>query len=107
MKDLVIKTRHFRRHFVPMESPPFFKIKMSPMSEIRRYNIDRRLLLARGGKTQVAIYDQDGNKLSEAEAICGKSDHFNRKVGRTAALGRAIKKMNSIMTHNHKLVETQ
>lgn len=93
MNDLVVKTRHFRRHFVPLEHPPFFQIKTSPMAEIRRSNVNRDLLLSTGGKTQVAIYDNEGNKLSEAEAICGKSDHFNRKVGRAAALGRALKKI--------------
>lgn len=92
MTNLTIKTRHWRRYYVPTNSRPFFRIEEAPMSEIRRNNVDRNLLISTGGKTQVAIY-QGSNKLGEAEARCGRHDNFNRKIGRTVAIGKALKKL--------------
>jgi hypothetical protein len=47
----------------------------------------------KGGGTTAHIIDSNGDVVSIGKSICSKKDAFNRKMGRTIALGRAIKQM--------------
>lgn len=86
-RKILVKTRHWRMITVGEAE------QMVPMSKIRRAEVSYDRLLSNGGKTEVALYDTDGNKLIEAESLCSKNETFNRKLGRTIALGRAVKKL--------------
>lgn len=44
----------------------------------------------KGGKTIARIIDSEGNLISEGYAICRPDEQFNRRLGRTIALGRAL-----------------
>lgn len=48
----------------------------------------------RGGLTIVHILDKDGNMLARGTARCSELDQYNKKIGRSIALGRALKKMS-------------
>lgn len=49
----------------------------------------------RGGKTEVEIYHRD-RLCSEGHAVCSINDNFNRKIGLTIALGRALERLDMI-----------
>lgn len=51
--------------------------------------------LAKGGRTVVQIIDESGAVVVEAEARCRSNENYNRRLGRTIALGRALKKMGA------------
>ena len=53
----------------------------------------KELIHPKGGKVVVELRDLDGREHI-GEAICAKDDCFNRKVGLSIALGRAIKQAN-------------
>lgn len=96
IKNLNIKTQHFRYVYQPIfakklsitPTTDYIKVLMS-MNEIRSLNIDRRLIVPTGGETHVAVYDGE-DKLAEVHTVCSKHDHYNRKLGRKIALGRAL-----------------
>ena len=44
-----------------------------------------------GGYTTVEVYNADGMLLCKAKYNFGKTQHFNHKIGVSAALGRACK----------------
>jgi len=44
-----------------------------------------------GGRTIVQIKTPEGQEL-EGEAICSKEDNYNKKLGVSIAIGRALKK---------------
>lgn len=48
--------------------------------------------LSKGGRTTVWITDQQGVSVT-AIADCSKKDHYNKKVGLSIALGRALKEL--------------
>ncbi len=52
-----------------------------------------RLLFApRGGQTHVIIMGEDGEtELAYGHAWCSPKDNYNKKIGRTIAVGRALK----------------
>ena len=52
----------------------------------------QKAVLPKGGKTIVEI--QLGDSYFTGEAICSKSDCYNKKRGLAIALGRAIKEMS-------------
>lgn len=91
--EFVVKTRHYRNVMVDRPRHLDMGIELIPMSQIRADKVLRDNIVAKGGKTEVAIYTKDGNKLVECEALCSKNDNFNRSVGRAIALGRAAKKI--------------
>lgn len=45
------------------------------------------------GRTTAFVQKDDGDVVAEGVAWCGIHDQFNRRLGRTIALGRALKKM--------------
>ena len=49
---------------------------------------------AHGGYTQCKLVDPTGHVVATGIAACSKRDQFNRTVGRTIALGRAISNLN-------------
>jgi hypothetical protein len=57
------------------------------------YYIDntRRELLPKGGSTKIEITTPDKTTTVFGESICSDEDLFNRKVGNSIALGRALK----------------
>lgn len=49
----------------------------------------------KGGTTRVELFDPDGEfPLAEGVARCSPRDNYNKRLGRTIALGRAIKMLN-------------
>lgn len=52
------------------------------------------MVLPKGGKTVVEITTPDGQAFT-GEAVCSKSDCYNKKRGLAIALGRAIKQVSS------------
>lgn len=51
--------------------------------------------LGRGGFTTCSLVDAAGYVVAQGHAECHENDNFNRKLGRTIALGRALKDLNS------------
>lgn len=47
-------------------------------------------ILPHGGKTEVLITTPDGKDMV-GESMCHENDHFNKKLGVTIAIGRAMK----------------
>ena len=47
--------------------------------------------LPRGGATFVDIFNKAGVPIAFGKAICSEKDGFNRRLGRSIALGRALK----------------
>lgn len=47
-------------------------------------------LKPKGGLTYVYITDKENKTLGIGKSVCSREDNFNRKLGATIALGRAI-----------------
>lgn len=47
----------------------------------------------KGGRTVVFIRYSDGLTAAKGEAVCSSKDNYNRKLGLTIALGRAMKEL--------------
>lgn len=47
-----------------------------------------------GHSTQAVVFDPDGNIAAKGVAMCRPEDQFSKRLGRTIALGRALKKLN-------------
>lgn len=52
------------------------------------------MVMPKGGKTVVEIHSPDG-KAFIGEAVCSKSDSYNKKRGLAIALGRAVKQLSA------------
>jgi len=50
---------------------------------------------ARGGSTKIELTTPDKQHTVTGEAVCSLEDNFNRKVGNSIALGRALKQLES------------
>lgn len=48
----------------------------------------------KGGKTTVHIYTNDHTLVGYGEAVCSRHDVFNKNLGLTIALGRALSDAN-------------
>jgi hypothetical protein len=48
--------------------------------------------LPRGGTTVVSLVDENGQEWAHGEARCSRRDNYHRALGRTIALGRALKR---------------
>lgn len=46
--------------------------------------------LERGGKTLCEMVDEDGKVIVSGVSVCSFSDHFNYRMGRRIAFGRAM-----------------
>lgn len=57
-----------------------------------RINGQDNVILPKGGCTVIEITDQNG-KTVRGTAECSRKDNFNRKMGNTIALGRALEKL--------------
>lgn len=87
-----IYVAHFRRFKTPEG-----KILKGLMSKWEALEEDPNLVpLPTGGGTFAVIYDEWHNELSRAEATCSKKDHYNKKIGRNIAIGRAMKKLTEV-----------
>lgn len=53
---------------------------------------DVYVILPRGGETMVRVFDDDGTTVSGI-ARCSDKDNYNKRLGRTIALGRALKRL--------------
>lgn len=51
----------------------------------------RPVFAAKGGFTQVQIVNDDGETVAEGVALCSMKENYDRRKGRTIALGRAMK----------------
>lgn len=49
--------------------------------------------LATGGVTEAILVDENGKDLCSAMAVCNTKDHFNKRIGRDIATGRALKQL--------------
>lgn len=58
----------------------------------------------KGGATLAKIYDAEGNHVITGVAYCNPKDQFNKKTGRTIALGRALADLE-IITSELKVEE--
>ena len=65
----------------------------------RRYNTVHKIsgpavqLSARGGSTTIEITTPDGKSNVVGKAVCSVEDNFNRKLGNSIALGRALQQL--------------
>ena len=53
-------------------------------------------LLPHGGSIKIEVTTPTGD-TGKGEAVCSTKDNFNRKVGNSIALGRALKKLDSFI----------
>lgn len=82
-----IKTNHWRIVPSSVRSYSSQLVKEKPLALVRmRDLVDTNLIMARGGATQVRIYDDNGELMSEAVAFCHPKENFCRKTGREFAL---------------------
>ena len=80
-KVRVIHTRHYE---------PVSAYKMSgPVSRLSR-------LSGKGGSTRIQISSPDLQHNVEGIAVCSLEDSFNRKLGNSIAMGRAVQQMINI-----------
>ena len=49
--------------------------------------------LPRGGVTTCRLVTEDGAVVSEAVARCSRRDNFNKRLGRSISLGRALDRL--------------
>lgn len=54
---------------------------------------DLRLLGPKGGETEARVYGPDDSLVAIGVAVCHPSDNFSRRLGRSIALGRALKQL--------------
>ena len=54
---------------------------------------DRFETHARGGSTTIELTTPDKSKTVFGKSVCSLEDNFNRKVGNSIALGRALKQL--------------
>lgn len=47
----------------------------------------------KGGKTEAFIFDSKGNEVATGEAVCRPDENFDKALGRTIALGRALQEL--------------
>jgi hypothetical protein len=55
-------------------------------------------LLPRGGATLAEAFDRHNNPIASAWANCSQKDNYNKKLGKTIAVGRLLKELNSKRT---------
>ena len=79
-----VRVNHFRYHGVTgcLHPAHFFRESAHPMS--------RCWISPKGGLTEVEIRTPDGKEL-KGKAECSRKDTFNRKLGLTIAVNRALK----------------
>jgi hypothetical protein len=62
--------------------------------KVRKLNGYYYELLAKGGTTTIQITSSDKHSDVEGIAVCSNEDNFNRKLGNSIALGRALIKFD-------------
>lgn len=55
-------------------------------------------VLPKGGYTKIEVTTPDKVLTTIGESLCSKEDLFNRKVGNSIALGRALKQLEDFKT---------
>ena len=50
---------------------------------------------ARGGSTTIELTTPDKTKMVIGKSVCSLGDNYNRKVGATIAIGRALKELEA------------
>ena len=53
-------------------------------------------VLAKGGSTTIEVTTPDGKHNVIGKAVCSLEDNFNRKIGNSIALGRALQWLNDV-----------
>lgn len=87
----------FRREPIPM------KLEDGTVIRVRHERISgpsekpgKVVLFAKGGRTVVEILGEDGTPVVSGVAVCSPLDNYNRRLGRTIALGRAQKELRAL-----------
>lgn len=97
-----VYVRHLRfyRINVPLAGTdiavPVVNSSPSPRSDIQALNglVNGKIeALARGGRTEVEIYRGE-TLIGAGVAKCSSKDAYSKKIGRTIALGRAVRNLN-------------
>ena len=52
-----------------------------------------KIISNRGGKTIAYVIDKKTGMITKGESVCSKKDIYNKKLGRTIALGRLFKQI--------------
>ncbi len=47
-----------------------------------------------GGHTKIQVTTPDMKDTAEGEAFCSDKENFNKRIGNSIALGRALQKLN-------------
>jgi hypothetical protein len=81
---------HLRQHPVLGQEDVGFELKTK--SQILSEYGNMGLVCQNGGETRVQI-GKDGQIVATGVAVCGKKDGFNRKIGLTVAMGRALREL--------------
>jgi hypothetical protein len=77
-----------RSHTAGVKEKPYTLVRKREVSDVNN-------LMACGGATQVRVYDDGGELLSEGLSLCHPHENFCRKSGREAALRYATYGMPS------------
>lgn len=83
----VVKIRH-RRHWLDGQGGRLVATREQAKRLLDEVPV---VLLPKGGDTKVTILDGSGRTIAAGFARCSRLDNFDRRMGLTIALGRAIK----------------
>lgn len=81
-----------------------FKVRVHhtrPIKLIQKFDGTSSEYYPKGGKTAIQITSPDFVYDVEGIAICSDKESWNRKMGNTIALGRAIDKLNEEIKNNN------
>lgn len=54
------------------------------------------IVLAKGGYTVAKILSKGGFEVARGTAFCRANENFNKRLGRTISLGRALKRLEAV-----------
>lgn len=77
-----------RSHTAGVKEKPYTLVRKREVSDVNH-------LIACGGATQIRVYDDKGELLSEGLSLCHPKENFCRKTGREFALRYAMYGMPS------------
>jgi hypothetical protein len=80
-----------------------FKVRVlhcRPTQKIQKFDGTATEYNPKGGKTTIQITSPDSLYDAEGTAICSEKDSWNRRMGNSIALGRAINKLNQEIENN-------
>jgi hypothetical protein len=56
---------------------------------------------ARGGSTTIELTTPDKLHTVSGKSVCSTEDNFNKKVGNSIALGRALKELDVVLSNSN------